>query len=298
MPTHAPLTVENAARLTRMRRFSGWVSRVGALRVTLLLCLISSICSFGFTWLLVWLNNSPRMGSAAWISLLVPIPLTMVFGGICISLVISLDRAWGQINALAMLDGLTGLNNRTHFMPAAQRELDLAWRHGQPLALIVLDVDHFKTINDTIGHLGGDDVLVQVAQRFRQALRTTDLLARWGGEEFIMLLPNTPLAQARQLAERVRESLQATPPIVVNGQVITVTASLGAAGVLPAERPSLEQLIRQADAALYRAKSAGRDRVAMSGSERTSVDGVGLPTESTEQAEPVDQRRQAPAISH
>ena len=90
-------------------------------------------------------------------------------------------------------------------MPAAQRELELAQRHGQPLALMVLDVDHFKSINDSVGHLGGDEVLVQVANRCRQALRTTDLLARWGGEEFIMLLPNTPLAQARQLAERVRE---------------------------------------------------------------------------------------------
>ncbi len=298
MSTHDPLTVESAARLTRMRRFSGWVSRVGALRATLLLCLISSICSFGFTWLLVWLNHSSSMGSAAWISLLVPVPLTLVFGGICISLVISLERAWGQIHALAMLDGLTGLNNRTHFMPAAQRELDLARRHGQPLALIVLDVDHFKTINDTVGHLGGDDVLVQVAQRCRQALRTTDLLARWGGEEFIMLLPDTPLGQARQLAERVRQSLQAAPPIVVNGEAITVTASLGATGFLPGEEQSLDELIRRADTALYLAKSAGRNRVSMSDSDRLSANDLVLPVESAEQAEQVDQRRQAPAISH
>jgi|GEM_PF-1010665 len=298
MPAHAPSVAEHPARLTRLRRFSSWVSQIGALRATLLLCLISSICSFGFTWLLVSISDSPRMGNATWISLLVPVPLTLIFGGICISLVISLDRAWGQIHALAMRDALTGLNNRTHFMPAAQRELDLARRHGQPLALIVLDVDHFKSINDTIGHLGGDDVLVQVAQRCRQALRTTDLLARWGGEEFIMLLPNTPLTQARQLAERVRESLQATPSIMVNGRPILVTASLGAAGVMPGHTPSLEQLIRRADTALYLAKSAGRDRVSMSEYDHHSVDGIDRPTESAEQAEPVDQRRQAPDISH
>lgn len=278
MPTHAPLAAEHPARLTRLRRFSSWISRIGALRATLLLCLISSICSFGFTWLLLSFSDSPRMGNAVWISLLVPVPLTLVFGGICITLVISLDRAWGQIHELAMLDALTGLNNRTHFMPAAQRELDLARRHGQPLTLMVLDVDHFKNINDTVGHLGGDDVLVQVAQRCRQALRTTDLLARWGGEEFIMLLPNTPLAQARQLAERVRESLQATPSIMVNGQPIVVTASLGAAAVVPGQTSSLEQLIRKADNALYLAKSAGRDRVSMSEPDHAWADGVHLHT--------------------
>ncbi len=258
-----PSTAEHPARLTRLRRFSSWVSRVGTLRATLLMSLIGSLCSLGLTWLLVSSSDSPEMGNAIWISLLVPVPLTLVFGGICIALVVSLDRAWGQIHALAMRDALTGLNNRTHFMPAAQRELDLARRHGQPLALMVLDVDHFKTINDSVGHLGGDDVLVQVAQRCRQALRTTDLLARWGGEEFIMLLPNTPLAQARQLAERVRKSLQNTPSIMVNGRAVVVTASLGATGLIPGQTPSLEQLIRKADSAMYMAKSAGRDQVSV-----------------------------------
>ena len=272
MPSRSPSTAELPAGVSRLRRFTGWIGRFGALRATLLLSLISSLGSLGITWLLVSTSNSPAMGNAIWISLLVPIPLTLVFGGICISLVISLGRAWDEIHDLAMRDTLTGLNNRTHFMPAAQRELDLARRHSQPLALLVLDVDHFKNINDTMGHLGGDEVLVQVAKRCAQALRTTDLLARWGGEEFIMLLPNTQLGQARQLAERVRESLQATP-VVVRGRTIVVTASLGAAGVLPGHATSLEQLIRRADDALYLAKSTGRNKVSICSRRRAKSNG-------------------------
>jgi diguanylate cyclase (GGDEF)-like protein len=260
------------------RRFSRLVSRVGVLRTTALLSLAGSIGSLGLTWLFLAATDGSAMGSAFWISLLVPIPLTLVFGGICVFLVVSLDQAWDRAHELAMQDALTGLRNRRHFMPAAQRELDLAIRHRQPLAVMVLDVDHFKSINDSVGHLGGDEVLVQVANRCRQALRTSDLLARWGGEEFIMLLPNTPLAQARQLAERVREMLLAPPSIMVNGQSVTVTASLGAAGVFPGQTSTLEELVRRADTALYLAKSAGRDQVSISEPDHPWVDGLHLPT--------------------
>jgi GGDEF domain-containing protein len=194
------MTIDDSEPIPILQRFSSGVSRLGAVRATLLLSLVGSLGSFGLPWIFLWISGSHRMGNAIWISLLVPIPLTIAFGGICMFLVISLDKVWKRAHELAMVDALTGLSNRRDFMPAAQRQLDLALRHHQPLALMVLDVDHFKSINDTLGHLGGDEVLVKVAHRFRNALRTTDLLARWGGEEFITLLPNTPLAQARQLA--------------------------------------------------------------------------------------------------
>ena len=264
MNAQVPNAIDDSAPLPLLRRFSSGVSRLGVVRATLLMSLTSSLGSFCLTWIFLWANGSQRMGNAIWISLLVPIPLTIVCGGVCVVLVISLDQAWKQVHELAMLDTLTGLSNRRDFMPAAQRELDLALRHQQPLALVVLDVDHFKSINDALGHLGGDEVLVQVAQRCPQALRTTDLLARWGGEEFIMLLPNTPLAQARQLAERVRASIVGAPAITVSDQSVVVTASLGAAGIMPGQASTLEDLIRRADAALYLAKTAGRDQVSIS----------------------------------
>ena len=210
------------------------------------------------------MSDQSSMGSAFWISLVVPLPLSLGFGGMCFFLVASLERAWVTVHELAMQDALTGLSNRRHFVPAAQRELDLAQRHGQPLAMLLLDVDHFKSINDAFGHLSGDSVLVDVAKRCQSALRSTDLLARWGGEEFIMLLPNTPLAHARQLAERVREAIVSAPPIRINGQEVRVTASLGAAGITSDQTCSLDELIKWADIAMYQAKSGGRDRVAVS----------------------------------
>ena len=281
MTAQVPGAIDDSEPLPLLRRFSSGVSRLGVVRATLLLSLISSLGSFGLTWIFLWANGSQRMGNAIWISLLVPVPLTIAFGGVCMSLVISLDKAWKRVNELAMLDTLTGLSNRRDFMPAAQRELDLALRHQQPLALMVLDIDHFKRINDTLGHLGGDEVLVQIAHRCRDALRATDLLARWGGEEFIMLLPNTPLAQARQLAERVRESIIGMPAIIVSDQPVAVTASLGAAGIMPGQASTLEDLIRRADTALYMAKSAGRDQVSISEPDRPRVHGLHPPATMT-----------------
>ena len=251
----------------RLRRVSRWVSRMGVLRATVLTVMCASLGSLALTWLSLRLLGHGSMGNALWISMLVPIPLALVFGGSNIILVIALEQAWGRVNELAMVDSLTGLSNRRRFMPAAEREIDLARRYHQPVAVLVLDVDHFKAINDAHGHLAGDHVLVEVGKRCLQALRATDLLARWGGEEFIVLLPNTPVAQAQQLAERVRETVSATAQLVVLGQTVQVTVSVGAAGAAPGQLVSLDMLIQLADGALYRAKHAGRDRVSMSGTD-------------------------------
>lgn len=228
-----------------------------------MMAVLSSLCSLALTWLALRMMGQSSMGDAFWISLLVPLPLALVFGGLSLVLVASLEQAWSTVNEQAMLDALTGLSNRRRFVPAAQRELDLAQRHGQPLALVLLDVDHFKSINDAFGHVSGDAVLVEVAKRCQSALRTTDLLARWGGEEFIILLPNTPLAHARQLAERVREALVSSPCFHANDKEVRVTASLGAAEFRRGQGWSLDELIKRADVAMYQAKTAGRDRVAV-----------------------------------
>lgn len=277
MTAGLPPNAENVDYPPLFRRFSARVSQAGALRATLLLAMLSSLASMGLTWLILRMLGHASMGNAFWISLIVPLPLTLIFGGACFFLVASLEHAWRTVNEMAMQDALTGLSNRRRFMPAAQRELDLALRHQQPLAMLVLDVDHFKGINDAFGHLAGDEVLVEVARRCQRALRTTDLLARWGGEEFIMLLPNTPLPQAKQLAERVREAVFAPPRIRISGQDVQVTASLGAAAVAPGQVVSLDQLIKRTDIALYRAKSAGRDRVSMSETDNRSVVGMMMP---------------------
>jgi len=155
-------------------------------------------------------------------------------------------------------DDLTGLPNRRGFLDASKVELTRARRSGRPVSIVMADIDHFKQVNDRFGHAGGDAVLRSVAQVLRASIRTEDIAARWGGEEFILLLPETDLAGARQAAEKVRLAIAALD-IPVEGTPIRVTASFGVAAH-DLER-SLDATIADADRALYRAKEKGRDRV-------------------------------------
>ena len=156
-------------------------------------------------------------------------------------------------------DGLTGCFNRTHGMRLLQSELQRARRQQEPCALIILDLDHFKAINDTYGHLCGDAVLAAVGQRIREVLRDSDTKCRYGGEEFMVLLPDTPRPGALHVAESLRQQLAETS-VTWNETKVSTTASIGLAMALPRE-PSPTTLLGRADAALYRAKDAGRNQV-------------------------------------
>ena len=160
-----------------------------------------------------------------------------------------------SLEQLASTDLLTGAWNRRHFHESVEGEMHRSRRYGHPLSLMLLDIDHFKVINDTYGHPEGDRVLRQVADRVRTAIRVSDSLTRWGGEEFIVLMPNTGLSSAMVLAERVRESIAADP---FDG-VGPVTASIGLADYLPSA--SREDWLERADQAMYKAKHGGRNRV-------------------------------------
>ncbi|MEQ7870135.1 diguanylate cyclase [Chromohalobacter salexigens] len=164
----------------------------------------------------------------------------------------------------AMADPLTGLWNRRYLKGQAAKEMARARRGGAPLSLIVVDLDHFKHINDTHGHDVGDQVLQSFADTARAQLREGDILCRMGGEEFVILLPDTAPEQAMQVAERLRLAVSTTPVEVETEAVatsrLTYTASLGVARVDP-EEASLEPAIKRADEALYAAKNAGRNRV-------------------------------------
>lgn len=168
------------------------------------------------------------------------------------------QRARENAEQLARIDPLTGLLNRRAFDEQARGLVSTAQRGLRPLSVLMLDVDHFKAINDRHGHERGDQVLVAVAERLRQNSRAGDLLARWGGEEFLLLLPETTLAQALALGERIRAEV-AERPTRYQQQDIRTSVSLGVAE-LRAEQ-GLSTLIQAADAALYQAKNSGRDRV-------------------------------------
>lgn len=160
----------------------------------------------------------------------------------------------------AMIDGLTGLWNRTYLDLHLHMELSAARRTGQPLSCVMADVDHFKAINDTCGHGFGDDVLREVAAAFTQCCRSEDIACRYGGEEFTVLLPNTPVEGAAELAERLRVAV-AKRSFVHRDNAISVTCSFGVASLRGPLPPSLLEL---ADEALYRAKHSGRNRVEVS----------------------------------
>ncbi len=159
------------------------------------------------------------------------------------------------LQKLATEDALTGLYNRRHFYALAQAELNKMLRYGRPFSLLILDIDYFKMVNDTHGHLVGDQVLRELARMLEQTLREPDISCRYGGEEFVVLTPETDLARARHLAERLREHIAANE----FDAGICITVSVGVASYNPNE--TLSNLIKRADMALYRAKELGRNRV-------------------------------------
>jgi len=160
---------------------------------------------------------------------------------------------------LASHDPLTGLYNRRGFLEQALPVFSTSARSQRPLAVVMLDIDHFKRVNDVHGHEAGDRTLAAVADRLRGACRLGDIVARWGGEEFVMLLPETPGDRAHALAERLREVFATTAVTLRDGSSTHFTASFGVA--MRNDAASLDDVLRAADAALYAAKHAGRDRV-------------------------------------
>ncbi len=167
----------------------------------------------------------------------------------------SLQDSHAELDQLASTDKLTGAWNRRRMEEAVGNEMDRLRRYAHPLSLLVLDIDYFKNVNDRYGHAAGDQLLVKIAAQIRSSLRVADSLTRWGGEEFIVLCPNTGLSAAVVFAERLRKTIAGMNFSVVK----EITVSIGAAECLPGE--TWEEWFERADAALYRAKVSGRNQV-------------------------------------
>ncbi len=163
-----------------------------------------------------------------------------------------------DLNNAAVIDPLTGCYNRREFEKRLLGHAALAARHKKPLSVFMFDLDHFKSINDTHGHLGGDQVLREVSRIVKESIRKEDVLARYGGEEFIAILPETGKNRAMELADRIRSQIAALP-IPYNGIGINVTASFGVAQFLP--NTDITRLIEDADTMMYKAKLNGRNTV-------------------------------------
>jgi diguanylate cyclase len=164
---------------------------------------------------------------------------------------------------LSSRDALTGLSNRRQFELAMAREIDRVARSGEPALVLMIDIDHFKKINDTLGHSAGDEVIRAVGQSLADCVRPMDTVARFGGEEYAIILPNCPPAFGHTVAERIRLKVQRRPVTVAQGVEVSVTISIGGAFAPQWVRSSAPLWIERADQQLYRAKSEGRNRACL-----------------------------------
>ena len=180
-----------------------------------------------------------------------------------------LQKTLAELAQISRIDGLTQIYNRRHWQESLEQEFAKARRHDKKLSLIMLDLDHFKSLNDNYGHQGGDMVLIEVSALISALLRGEDIFGRYGGEEFAIILPETDSAGAVELAQRICLKI-ATTPLIYNEQAIKVTVSLGVAQ-LSDQEANYEGLITQADSALYQAKYQGRNQVCCAASSDSFV---------------------------
>ncbi len=243
---------------------AGWrgiLLRLGQRRAVLgitALSIVVSVCvtvGVGFA-----VGNVDKLFSDIIIAVTVPLLVAPLVSHAAMGLLMEVEAARQSLHQLAIRDGLTNLYNRRFFMARLQTEVSRAQREGTPLSMVMVDVDHFKAINDQRGHAAGDDVLERLASVLIVGLRPYDMSARYGGEEFVAMLPGATLAEAEATAERLRLSIeQLRIPGFGNAGMPNVTASLGVSCLGPAPDDAAS-LLRRADQGMYAAKARGRNQ--------------------------------------
>ena len=174
---------------------------------------------------------------------------------------ITIKQQQDELKLLASTDSMTKLYNRRYFSKIAEQSLELAKRENNELSIIMLDIDKFKNVNDTYGHQVGDDVIIQLARNIMHAQRKSDISSRYGGEEFVLLLPNTNIDGAKILAEKLRQIVELSEIKFNETQILKYTISLGLASIDITNDKNIETALKKADDALYEAKENGRNQV-------------------------------------
>jgi diguanylate cyclase len=238
---------------------SRWRQRLGTRRSLLLLCATVSLLSLALAQLLISLLGFGDRLAAGICAMVVGLALSLTLGKALLKLMALLEQARLHLKRYSSTDLLTGVVNRRAFLDLIEREWALARRYETTCALVVIDVDHFKRVNDSFGHRCGDMLLRQIAEAGSETLRQGDVLARFGGEEFMLFLPHTDPLGALDVAERIRARVERLD-FCWNGHCIPVSVSLGVAS-LQLDHSSLDQFVNAAEDALRSAKAAGRNCV-------------------------------------
>ena len=222
--------------------------------------------------MVLWRNTEPLLSSQPATGLLAPTPINAIYMMFSAMqplftsvgfLLLYNETMQAELKLLARTDPLTGVNNRLALVETIGRLLDATGSDGRPLGVLMLDVDHFKAVNDRFGHGGGDRVLLSLVERIQHALGHDDVIGRVGGEEFVVLSPGNDLRRTLALGERIRTGVERAQ-LVFDGHALGMTVSVGVTEAAPGER-DVTALLQRADAALYAAKRAGRNRVMAAG---------------------------------
>jgi diguanylate cyclase (GGDEF)-like protein len=232
---------------------------LGLYKGILFLTIGSILLSVLITFLIsVIFGNELRINGSG-IAIVVPAIVASLASYVTLSLYFELEQSRLEIHELAITDDLTQIFNCRHFFELADRELERTHRNGCSLAIVLFDIDDFKEVNDSLGHLAGDRVLQEICRTCQGIVRPYDVFARFGGEEFIFLLPDTDTVRARAFANRLRQMIS-SQFVFVNGTSVQMTVSIGTA-VYSSRDDTLDDLISRADSALYKAKEMGKDRL-------------------------------------
>lgn len=246
------------------------VLRFGRLPSVILISAVSILTSLLLTLSAFALMQEPVIFWAVLIAIIVPAVIAPTVSHFMIGLVFELEKTRAELFQIATRDSLTQVYNRRFFMERLEEESARAERQNRHLSIMMIDVDEFKTINDRHGHLKGDQVLVAIAQTCANMLRPYDILARFGGEEFVVLMPNTTLWQACEIAERIRIAVAEVHLNQITENPVKVTVSLGI-GQVEAGDLGFRAMLNRADAAMYQAKRDGRNRWAVAEEESQQV---------------------------
>jgi len=237
------------------------IEKIGRLKTSVIITFTSLVLSQVITLGVYKITEGKISVSGGIASFASPLLITPFLSWWFIGLLLKINNLEKEMRILATYDTLTGAYNRNSFFPVCESILTLMRRDNSSLTLLYIDLDHFKTINDTFGHNVGDIVLKSVGTYLSESIRKSDFVGRIGGEEFVVCLPNTDVKNGLIIAEKIRNGISSLEVIYNTELRIRITASIGIACNLNFENSGIDELIKMADLALYQAKNEGRDRL-------------------------------------